>query len=74
VGDLVGDELQAATRAFVVEENARAAKEPVALAVVDGDPVAVDLGDAVGAARVERRLSRCGTSMTLPNISLLLAW
>ena len=29
--------------------------EPVALAVVHRDPVAVDLGDAVGAARVERR-------------------
>ena len=27
----------------------------VALAVVDRDPVPVDLGDAVGAARVERR-------------------
>ena len=32
-----------------------AGEQVVALAVVDGDPVAVDLGDAVGAARIERR-------------------
>ena len=43
----------------------------VALAVVDRDPVAVDLGHAVGRARVERRrLASAGTSTTLPNISL----
>ena len=55
VGDLARDELAAAARALVVEEDARAREQAVALAVVDGDVVAVDLGDAVRAARVERR-------------------
>src|SRR5262249_28602415 len=52
--DLAGDELQAAARRFVVEENARAGEQAVTFAIVQGDVVAVDLGDAVGAARVKR--------------------
>ena len=44
--------------ALVVEQDAATAEHVVALAVVDRDPVAVDLGHAVGAARVERRRSR----------------
>jgi hypothetical protein len=52
-GDLAGDEGLAAARALVVEEDSVAGEEAVALAVVDGDPVGVELGDAVGAARVE---------------------
>ena len=40
---------------LVVEEDPRAGEHVVALAVVDRDVVAVDLGHAVGAARVERR-------------------
>ncbi len=55
VGDLAGDELQAAARRLVVEEDAGDGKEVVALAVVDGDVVAEDLGDAVGATRIEGR-------------------
>ena len=55
VGDLAGDELQAAARRLVVEEDPRAGEEVVGLAVVDRDVVAVDLGHAVGAARVEGR-------------------
>src|SRR5690606_16393616 len=55
VRDLVRDEFQAAPRALVVEEDARAAEDVVALAVVDRDPVAVYLGHAVRAARVEGR-------------------
>ena len=39
----------------MVEEDAAGGVEAVALAVVDGDPVAVELGHAVGAPRVERR-------------------
>ena len=39
--------------------------ELVALAVVDGDPVAVDLGHAVGAARVERRRLALGDLLHL---------
>ena len=43
----------------------------VALAVVDRDPVAVDLGHAVGRAGVERRaLASAAPRATLPNISL----
>jgi hypothetical protein len=52
-GDLAGDEGFAAHRAFVVEQDAVAGVDAVGLAVVDGDPVGVELGDGVGAARVE---------------------
>ncbi|VWX60507.1 conserved hypothetical protein [Burkholderiales bacterium 8X] len=53
VGDLAGHELTAAQRAFVVEEDAAAAEDVVAFPVVDGHPVREQLGDAVGAARIE---------------------
>src|SRR4030067_2402486 len=53
LGDLAGNELGAATGRLVVEEDAAAGEDAVALAVVDGDVVAVDLGDAVGAAGTE---------------------
>ena len=49
------DELQAAARRLVVEQDAGDGVQAVALAVVDGDPVAVHLRHAVRAARVERR-------------------
>jgi hypothetical protein len=52
-GDLAGDEGFAAARAFVVEQDAVAGIQAVGLAVVHGDPVGVELGHAVGAARVE---------------------
>ncbi len=39
----------------MVEENSGAGEQPVALAVVHGDVVAVGLGDTVRAARMERR-------------------
>jgi GDPmannose 4,6-dehydratase len=45
--DLARDELLAASRRLVVEEDARAGVQPVGLAVVDRDPVPVDLRDAV---------------------------
>ena len=54
VGHLTGDELQPAPGRFVIEENARAGEEAVALPIVHGDVVTVDLGDPVRAARVER--------------------
>jgi len=54
-GDLAGDEGLAAAGRLVVEEDPVAREEAVALAVVDRDPVGVDLGGAVGAARVEAR-------------------
>ena len=52
-GDLAGDEGFAAPGAFVIEEDAVAGIHAVGLAVVDGDPVGVELGDAVGAAGIE---------------------
>ena len=57
-GDLPGDEGLAAHRRFVVEENSVAGVDPVGLAIVDGDPVAVELGHAVRRAGVERRRLR----------------
>ena len=62
-------ELQAAARRLVVEEDAGDGEQVVALAVFHRDVVGEDLGDAVGAARIEPR-SVCGVSRTLPNISL----
>ena len=54
-GDLARDEGLAADRAFVVEQDAVGGEHAVGLAVVHRDPVAVELGDAVGRARIERR-------------------
>ena len=53
--DLARHELAPAARRLVVEQDPRHREQAVALAVVHRDPVAVDLGDRVGAARVERR-------------------
>ena len=53
VGDLAGDELDAAEGTFVVEQDAAACVEAEALAVIDRHPVGIELGDAVGAAWVE---------------------
>ena len=52
-GDFAGDEGFATARAFVVEQDAVAGIHAVGFAVVDGDPVGVELGHGVGAARVE---------------------
>ena len=40
----------------MVEQDAAAAKDAVGLTVVDGNPVRVQLGNAVGTARIERRV------------------
>ena len=55
VGDFAGHELETAARALVVEQNSGDCVQAEALAVVHRDPVAVDLRDAVRAARIERR-------------------
>jgi len=52
-GDLAGDEGFAADGRFVVEQDAVAGVKSIGFAVVDGDPVAIDFGGAVGAARIE---------------------
>ncbi|EEF93696.1 hypothetical protein CATMIT_01671, partial [Catenibacterium mitsuokai DSM 15897] len=56
VGDLAGDELDAAQRRLVVEQDAAGGVDLEALAVVDRGPVRHQLGHAVGAARIERGL------------------
>src|SRR5207248_6752861 len=56
VGDLAGDELDAAQRRLVIEQDAAGGVHAEAFAIVDGAPVGVELGYAVGAARVKRRL------------------
>jgi hypothetical protein len=53
--DLSRHERPPSPRALVVEQDAVAGVHPVRLAVVDRDPVRVQLRDAVRRARVERR-------------------
>ena len=60
VGDLAGDELQPAPRAFMVVEHPRNRVQPMLPAVVAGDQVPIDLGDPVGVARVEARGDHLG--------------
>ena len=55
-GDLAGHEGLAASGRLVVEQDAVDREQPVGLAVVAGHPVGVDLGGAVGRARVEGRV------------------
>ena len=52
-GDFAGHEGFAAPGALVIEEEAVAGIHAVGLAVIDGDPVGVKLGDAVGTAGVK---------------------
>ena len=54
-GDLAGDEGFATARALVVEQDAVAGIHAIGLAVVHRDPVGIELGHGVGAARVKGR-------------------
>ena len=54
-GDFAGHECFAAPRTFVVEEDAVARSQPVALAVIHRRPIREHFGHAVGTARPERR-------------------
>lgn len=65
IGDLARHELAAAQRAFVVEQNAAAAENAVAFTVVDGHPVRIQLGHAIGAARVEGCVFDLGNGLHL---------
>src|SRR5260370_382022 len=53
--DLARDEGFAADRRFVVEQNAVGGMHAVGFAVVHRDPVGIELGHRVGAARIEWR-------------------
>ena len=54
-GDLARHKGLAAGRALVIEQDAVGSIHAVGFAVIHRDPVAIELGDAVGRARVERR-------------------
>ena len=54
--DLAGHEGFTTPWALVIEQDAVAGIHPIGLAVVHRDPVAVQLGYAVGASRVKRRV------------------
>jgi hypothetical protein len=69
-GDFAGDKGFATARAFVVEQDAVAGIHAIGLAVVDRDPVGVELGHGVGAAWVKGVVSFCGVSCTKPYSSL----
>ena len=60
MADLAGDELQPTARRLVVEQDAGAGVQPIGLAVVDRDPMAVHLGDAVRGTGVQRRVLGLG--------------
>jgi hypothetical protein len=67
-GDLAGDEGLTADRALVVEQDSVRGMNAVGFAVVDRDPVGIELGGPVRRARIERRGFRLGISWTLPYI------
>ncbi len=54
-GDLARDEGLAAARRFVVEKDAVTGVETVGFAVVNRNPVRIELGHAIGTARIEGR-------------------
>ena len=54
-GDLARDEGLAAQRAFVVEQDAVRGVQAIGLAIVHHHPVGIELGRAIGAARIEGR-------------------
>ena len=69
-GDLAGDELEAAARRFVVEEDAARRMQAVGFAVVARQLEAGDLACRRWSGGWNGVDSFCGTSSTLPNISL----
>ena len=54
--DLAGDEGLGPRRAFVVEEDAVRGMHAIGFAVIDRDPIGIELGRGIGRARIERRL------------------
>src|SRR5262245_39815648 len=53
--DLARDEGLAAQRTFVIKQNAVGSMHAVGVAVIDRDPIGVELGHTVGRARMEGR-------------------
>ena len=54
-GDFAGNKGLAAARAFVVKQNSVAGIDAVGLAVIDRDPIGIQLGHRIRAAGVKRR-------------------
>ena len=54
-GDLAGNEGFSAHRPFMVKQNAIGGMDAVGLAVIDGDPIGVELGRGIRRARIEGR-------------------
>ena len=54
LGDLASDKGLPTQRRLVVEEDPVAGVHPVGFTIVDGDPVAIEFGDSVRRAGVER--------------------
>ncbi len=54
-GDLAGDKSLAADRALMVEQDSVRGVDAIGLTVIHRDPVAVEFGDTVRRARIERR-------------------
>src|SRR6202049_4365032 len=54
-GNLAGDESLATNRALVVEQDSVRRVNPVGLAIIDRDPMGIELGRGIGRARIERR-------------------
>ena len=52
--DFPGHEVESSSRTLVVEENSIARVDAVSLAVIDNDPIRVNLGRSVGGTRIER--------------------
>jgi hypothetical protein len=53
--DLAGDEGLAADRALVIEQDAARGMHAIGFAVIDRDPMSVELGSRVRRTRIERR-------------------
>src|SRR6185436_19576511 len=66
IGDLSSHELQTAERRLVVEQNAAASKDAIALTVVDRHPVGVELCHTIGTAGIERGQLVLGNRLCLP--------
>ena len=73
-GDFSRDEGLASRWALVVEQDAIRGVDAVGLAVVDGNPVGVKLGNGVWRSRIKGVVSRCGLSCALPKSSEVEAW
>ena len=67
-GDFAGNKGLAAHGRLMVEQNAIAGIHAVGLAIVDRNPVGIELGHCVGRARIKRRLLRLWNSCTKPRV------